>query len=184
MNSTTPLAPGRSCEGCTLCCKLMSVAELKKPRLVYCTHCDVGVGCKIYEDRPPECGEFYCSYRLDASLGEEWRPSVCQMLISYEAASHRINILVDPSIGSDWRKAPFYDRIKAMALDILNRRGHLVVWEGANGIGILPHEDVFLGPPQPNQVVVAGRAMTENGPEFMITVMDGDDPRIAGAKPT
>jgi hypothetical protein len=175
------LAPNRSCEGCTLCCKLMAIKELNKPRLAECSHCDVGVGCKIYENRPHECGEFYCSYRLDANLGEEWRPSICKIVISYDPAAHRINVCVDPSIGADWRKPPFYERIKAMALDILNRRGHLIVWEGANGIGILPHADVFLGPPQPNQVIVAGRTMTEHGAEFMIMVMDRNDPRIAPA---
>jgi hypothetical protein len=173
------LVPGRSCDGCTLCCKLMAIRELQKPRLAECSHCHIGVGCRIYTNRPAECAEFYCSYRLDPNLGEEWRPADCKIVVAYDRKDHRINVCVDPSLGDGWREAPYYDQIKAMATNILNARGHLIVWQGADGIGILPHKEVFLGPPQPNQVVVAGRATGEFGEEFVLVVMDQDDPRLA-----
>ena len=31
---------GRSCDGCTLCCKLLSVEEIDKPQQHWCEHCD------------------------------------------------------------------------------------------------------------------------------------------------
>ena len=33
---------GRNCFGCTRCCELLSVAELDKPPMVACTHCEEG----------------------------------------------------------------------------------------------------------------------------------------------
>jgi hypothetical protein len=177
--SEAVLAPGRSCDGCTLCCKLMKITALDKPRLTWCTHCEIGVGCKIYEQRPGECARFYCGYRLDARLGEEWRPADCGLLVSYEAQAKRVNVLVDSVNPEAWKAEPFYSQIKAMALSILRQRGHLIVWQGADGIGVLPHKNVFLGPPQPNQVVVAGRRLDENGAEeFELMVLDRDDPRL------
>ena len=178
MSEPATLVPGRSCEGCTLCCKLIWVPPLNKPRMVYCEHCKVDQGCGIYETRPDCCRDWFCFYRRDASLGEEWKPATCGMTVDFDPGANRINVCVDEGHFHVWREEPYYSRIKAMALDILRRRGHLIVWEGFEGIGVLPHADVRLGRPKPNQVVVAGRRVDENGEEFLIGVFDRDDPRL------
>jgi hypothetical protein len=46
------IVAGRSCAGCTMCCKLLSVEPLNKPRQQWCSHCDIGVGCEIYVTCP------------------------------------------------------------------------------------------------------------------------------------
>ena len=42
MSQTNTLGLVRNCDGCTLCCKVMGVAELAKPPGVQCAHCLVG----------------------------------------------------------------------------------------------------------------------------------------------
>ncbi len=50
----------RTCGACTACCKTHMVQEIKKPIGTWCTHCDRGKGCTIYETRPTGCMDFAC----------------------------------------------------------------------------------------------------------------------------
>ena len=97
---------GRSCDGCTLCCKLLSIEELAKPADVMCGDCEAGSGCRIYPDRPTECRGFFCEYLLDPALGEEWQPSHSNMVVSFEDYSNSIVIHVDDSDPPDWDEIP------------------------------------------------------------------------------
>ena len=76
------LVSGRECGGCTVCCKALKidVPELKKLAGVLCRHC-TGVGCGIYETRPPVCKEWYCGWRRLPDLDDQWRPDRCGVLI-------------------------------------------------------------------------------------------------------
>lgn len=60
----------RSCNGCTMCCRLLEVTELQKPRNRQCTHCAAGGGCTIYDTRPAACREFSCLWLLEQT--PEW----------------------------------------------------------------------------------------------------------------
>ena len=62
---------------CNLCCKIPSVdnPEGFKPDMYsWCTHCDIGVGCKIYDRRPDPCKEFICHW-LRGIIPEELKPN-------------------------------------------------------------------------------------------------------------
>lgn len=172
------LVAGRSCDGCTLCCKLLNIQSLQKPRLIWCKHCDVGVGCTIYEQRPGECGDFYCTYRVSPELGDEWKPSICNMVVNFESGIRRVNVSVDPEFSDVWRREPYYSQIKAMALHMLRSEGHLLVWEGDEPIAILPDRDVRLGRGPDNIIVVRGRS-TPTGEEYDAIALAPDDPRLA-----
>ena len=65
----------RSCDGCNLCCYIPYIDEptLKKEEWTMCQNCDVGVGCKIYEDRPKPCRTFECSW-VKGETPVEWKP--------------------------------------------------------------------------------------------------------------
>ena len=58
----------RPCGGCVLCCKVMHVPSIDKPEGQWCPHCKrtggPTSGCSIYLDRPRECAEFNCLWRL------------------------------------------------------------------------------------------------------------------------
>ncbi len=52
----------RSCQGCTACCHVMGVRELKKTFFTDCQHQCQG-GCGIYRKHPPSCQGFLCGWR-------------------------------------------------------------------------------------------------------------------------
>lgn len=172
------LVEGRSCDGCTLCCKLLRVPTLDKPRLSWCAHCDIGVGCRIYGERPRECAGFYCTYRWSPELGEEWKPSKCGMVLNYERSLQRLNISVDPDRGEVWREEPYHSQIRAMALHLLRRRGHVLVWRGHEAIVILPHKEVPLGVSPDRRFSVCGRE-TPQGEEYEV-ILDTPPDGAAG----
>ncbi|HWA89190.1 MAG TPA: hypothetical protein VG889_04100 [Rhizomicrobium sp.] len=86
----------RSCDGCTLCCKVLSVPALDKPGGTWCAHCDPARGCAIYEARPQECRDFFCGYILKPGMGEHWRPSVSRMVVITNLEARRHEFHVDP----------------------------------------------------------------------------------------
>jgi hypothetical protein len=85
------LVAGRSCDGCTMCCKLLAIDVLEKPRGAWCRHCDQQSGCVIYEARPDPCRGFYCGYLRLAQIDDRWKPSKAKFLINYEDAANRSN---------------------------------------------------------------------------------------------
>jgi Fe-S-cluster containining protein len=73
-------ATDRSCGTCTACCKWYEVKEIKKPEKEWCTHCDIGKGCRIYPDHPKACQEFLCMWRAGGG-GESDRPDRSQLIL-------------------------------------------------------------------------------------------------------
>jgi hypothetical protein len=90
--------PGRECGSCSLCCKLIAVVELNKSVGQWCRHCAPGKGgCLIYDDRPPSCRGFHCSWLQSDLLGPEWKPTTARMVVSRDDDVDRLTIYVDPS---------------------------------------------------------------------------------------
>jgi hypothetical protein len=58
----------RRCGGCTLCCTMLPIAEIEKPRDVRCKHVRFGKGCSIYANRPFSCRHWQCSWLLEPEL--------------------------------------------------------------------------------------------------------------------
>ena len=141
---SSPLA-GRDCNGCTLCCKLLSIEELEKPPAVMCEHCADGSGCTIYADRPTECRGFFCDYLLDPALGEHWLPTRSHMVVSFEDYSNAIVVHVDGSTPLVWRQEPFQSEIRDWAKAGAKARTQVIVWQGDTRIEIEPSPPT--GPP-------------------------------------
>ena len=74
-------ATGRSCDGCTECCRLIGVVELEKPAGVECRHCLPGQGCSIYSQRPNSCRGFSCLWLINPEFGDHWRPNLCGIVV-------------------------------------------------------------------------------------------------------
>ena len=106
MSSTTPTIPvaGRTCGDCAMCCKIPLIPELEKPYNTWCTHCVDRASCGIYETRPERCRDYFC-YFMTSTLGEEWRPSKCRMIVS--EYPDRLLVMVDPARPDAWRKEPY-----------------------------------------------------------------------------
>jgi hypothetical protein len=138
------LVPGRSCEGCTACCKLTAVQALNKPPSVWCEHCDKGVGCNIYETRPDECRVFYCGWVTNPVISEAWRPEKSKMVIIF--ATKRIAIYVDKDRRDAWRKAPYITDIRNWAAQAVSQNADVIVYEGLERIRVYPNGEQRLGP--------------------------------------
>jgi hypothetical protein len=106
----------RECGECSLCCKVLSIAELSKPAGKWCEHCSPGKGCQIYERRPQECREFACEWLTDLQFGDEWKPSRSKLVLRMirVRATGRLLLLVnvDPGFPGAWLKSPYYAQLK------------------------------------------------------------------------
>lgn len=155
METKLELVPGRSCHGCTLCCKLMEVDVLKKPRAVWCPHCNVKGGCTIYDARPEACRIFHCGYLRIPDLDDRWKPAKAKFLINYESRTGRIVLHVDPDRPDAWRVEPYYSAVMHWARNAAENGGYVLVWTGRHATLVLPDREKALGHVREDQMIIA-----------------------------
>lgn len=171
-SDTQELVKGRSCDGCTMCCKLLAIDVLNKPRGNWCSHCNQKRGCSIYETRPDPCRGFFCGYLRIAELDERWKPAQAKFLINYEDAAKRIVIHADPARPDAWRSEPYYKIIKQWAATAARQGGMVMVWAGSHATVVLPGRDVALGEVRDDQLIVPVERRTPHGIEISFDVRD------------
>lgn len=88
------------CGGCTLCCKVLGVTELEKPKGIWCRHAQKGSGCQVYADRPHSCRMFTCEW-LTSNLDPEYRPDRIHGVLVGSDDQRSITLYEDPG----WRGA-------------------------------------------------------------------------------
>lgn len=141
-----PFTLARSCDGCTLCCKVMRVdAPFDKPMNQWCVHCIPDKGCGIHETRPAICRNFHCVWLMDGTLGDEWQPERCHMVLWLDLGGRRFNVNVDEDHPDVWLAEPYYPRLKSLAARSLPRGGQVVVYVGRNVFVVLPERHAELG---------------------------------------
>jgi Fe-S-cluster containining protein len=172
------LVPGRSCAGCTLCCKIMTVEEIAKPRNKWCQHCDIGKGCKIYDARPEACRLFYCHYLKEGGIAEHWKPSQSRMMMTYNNEAQRLCVYVDPARPDAWRKDPYYADLKTWAKNAVASKSQVVVFVGDDVTVILPDRDKPIGRVRPDQHLRVTMKNGPRGPEYDVELLDADDPLL------
>lgn len=134
----------KSCGSCTLCCKLLAIAELEKPRDRWCAHCAPGQGCGIYEARPRECTLFECGWKVDARLGPEWRPDRSKFLMAYDGNARRMVVHVDAN-ADNWRREPFISGLRSVAADVAATGGMVMVMQRNRTLVIQQDREIDLG---------------------------------------
>jgi hypothetical protein len=169
----------RACDGCTLCCKLVPVTALAKPRGTWCAHCAIGRGCGIYAERPPECRDFHCGYLRDATLDAQWQPERCKMVVAIASDSSRLVVHVDPGRPDAWRRDPFFSRIKQWSVAAMKLRRLVLVCQGPNVIVVFPDREKNLGAVREDQFIYTVETRTAQGTVLDAVVIDRDDPRVA-----
>jgi hypothetical protein len=113
-----PIAAGRSCGKCSLCCNLLHVIELSKPANKWCKHCRPGRGgCSIYKTRPHICRSYACGWLMTKNVSDEWFPLHSHMIISLGVFNgiKTITVTVDPRYPDIWKEQPYYGQLKQMA---------------------------------------------------------------------
>jgi hypothetical protein len=142
-------ASGRHCGGCTLCCKLLPVPAIDKPRGQLCRHCTPGRGCNIYRDRPGVCRDWNCGWQVWHWLGQEWYPLESGMVInpnlSRDPDRSAIDFHVDPVEPDRWRKPQYLAQLRELARAGLEGDLRFRVVINIDGIRkwiVLPDEEV------------------------------------------
>jgi hypothetical protein len=181
------LMNGRKCGRCTLCCKLLRIDVFSKPRGIWCKHCDLGRGCRIYQSRPDECRTFLCNYLAIASgkqlyLDEHWYPADCKMVL-YLEGGNCLAIHVDPSRPAAWQCEPYRSQINSWAVDAAADGQQVIVYVGKRAIAILPDGDEDLGIMEEGDRIITSKKNTPAGPRFKVLKVKADDPRIPSQGP-
>ncbi len=175
-------AQGRSCAGCTLCCKLPAIPEIAKPAQTWCKDCVIGTGCGIYETRPGTCRKFECVYLTSPQLGEHWRPLTCHMVIAHQPKVNRIVIHVDDDHSDIWMQELYYGDIQRMATAIYPKNGQVIVLDRGVATAVLPDRHKTLGPLSDDKVFVTTQAAGPAGPVYDVFLYADGDPALEALK--
>ena len=170
---TVSLVPGRTCGDCSLCCKLIRVDAFEKAPGTWCTHCapkashESGGGCRIYDSRPAECRDFYCAWLLSPTLGEEWRPNRCKLVLRVESDGRLIAVHVDPSDPSAWRREPYFRTLKHFAVKGADIEQQVIVYIRNRVIAIFPNKEVDVGTMNPGDHLVVREVRGPDGRDWV-----------------
>ncbi len=173
---------GRSCEGCTMCCKLLRIEALDKPRSQWCKHCDIGTGCKIYQERPTECRDFDCGFLTQANIGDHWKPAKSRMVITLATEPNRLTVFVDPDRPDVWRKDPYFSDIKNWARTAAKNRGRVVITQGTDVFVVTPDGETRLGPVDDDQLIISRRKRGSSGAGVEHITVNRNDPVMAAMR--
>lgn len=120
---TTASRPGTvGCGTCTMCCKLLGVVELAKPKDAWCVHCDKGRGCRIYDARPVGCSEFSClwltAHEASPGVPDDLRPDRSHVVFHERQGQDRLLVAhVDPAYPKAWLEGPGMELIASVVTD-------------------------------------------------------------------
>jgi Fe-S-cluster containining protein len=129
-----------------MCCKVYAIRELNKRAGQMCVHAERGCGCKIYDNRPDVCRSFYCMWRVDATLGPEWKPETARFIVALDLGYEALKITPDPGRPDAWKKEPYYSAIKGWARKFCPENKKVVVVDSRGSmIAVLPDREVPIG---------------------------------------
>lgn len=95
-----------------MCCKLTEVPELNKQVHTWCQHCEKGVGCNIYEQRPASCQAYRCVW-LSGGLPADLRPDKSKVIFERLPSGKNYLVVVDLNRPDAWKKPVVQDVINA-----------------------------------------------------------------------
>ena len=136
---------GKQCGECAMCCKILAIEALQKPRHTMCGHFRKGTGCGVYDTRPKACSQFVCAWLAEPLMDAGWRPDRCKFMMWGDG---QLMVDVDPAYPDAWRREPYYSKLKQAsdrkrpgAVDVVVRNGREVTI-------LFPEADISLGPEQ------------------------------------
>jgi Fe-S-cluster containining protein len=148
------LVPGRSCGSCSLCCKVIAVAELQKPAGQWCIHSARERGCNIHDVRPPSCRAFFCAWLIDPNLGPEWKPEISRFVLTQEPKSQALVVMADPGMPLAWKREPYYSALRRLSESLFRLDRKVLVNQKGQISVVLPDRDVPLGVVAPEEIAV------------------------------
>ena len=91
---------------------------------------------------PDQCRLFFCLWMTDGAMPAEWRPDRARFVLSVYPSNGFVYGQVDPGSPAAWRRAPYYDRLRAMAKALLDERRHLIMFVGDEATLVMPDRGV------------------------------------------
>jgi len=147
----------------------MGVIEIGKPRDQWCPHVRQGHGCAIYDTRPTACRGFFCRWVQDPSLGPEWKPSKCKMVITQDV-KNRMTVQVDSGAPGAWRREPYFSQLMQMAKNGLADDAILMVVDRGHTHVLLPDRITDLGVVGQKDRIVLSKTPGPAGPVYGVSV--------------
>lgn len=164
----------RQCGDCTLCCKILAVTELNKPKGTWCSHVVKKTGCGIYESRPQSCRAFKCLWLTDDNLPADWRPNKAKFVMVGESKTG-IVVHVDANFPGAWRNEPYISGLRAMAEKGQSLGQLLVIVERGASTVLFPDREMPVGVLADDDRLVSGHVATPQGPRFEVKVMKEEE---------
>lgn len=135
------LIEDRTCGACFACCKILNIdsGTLKKAADVLCPNYQHGTGCTIYEKRPEQCKQWFCVWRFDDVLPDDYSPDKINIAFCLENSPKNPNkmVIVGRAYECDYETAFATDKARR-AFELLIAAGR-EVWL-SNGIIKAPLE--------------------------------------------
>jgi hypothetical protein len=116
----------KECGECTWCCFFCDIPEYDSPVNQYCRNCDVGHGCKIYEDRKGVCKDFECFWKLEALIPDYLRPDKCGVMFEVPNNCKTFVGYVDPNNYERWKE----QRVQILIQKIIDINHPVVIFQG------------------------------------------------------
>ena len=112
----------KDCGECTLCCLVLPIHEVNSKPSELCSHCDLKIGCTIYDTRPTSCINFNCSWLVDDDMIDPLlRPDKSHAI--FERVTDEIHIAtLDPYNITAWNTKPVLDymeKLKSKGISII-----------------------------------------------------------------
>ena len=163
----------KQCGDCSLCCKVLRIPELEKPKDHWCPNFAAGTGCNIYPDRPPSCRSFRCRWLTDETMGPEWKPSVSKLVLDNKP--HLLAVHADPAVSKPWRREPYGSTLRRLAAQGLTLGTIVMVMEHRRSVVILPDREVDMGILDVNDRIALERVQTPSGQYWRPRVMSAGE---------
>jgi hypothetical protein len=136
----------KACGECSLCCKMLSIVELKKASGAMCQHMVPGKGCGIHAERPQVCSSYQCVWSLADPLDEQWRPDRAGFILNPRQDPSEVEVLVDTNRPDAWKREPFYSTFKRWSHPSATSISRVLVRTRGKTVVVFPDTEIELGP--------------------------------------
>ncbi len=98
-----------------MCCKILTIEELKKDAGPLCSNWCSPVGCAIYAARPQVCRDFECDWLTERDIPVALKPDRVGTILMTDPDSEQYQAVCDPKRPNDWRKPQVFKHLIAKA---------------------------------------------------------------------